>query len=109
MSDVETRFEFIADIAGAVDEAQEASIVSRTVFKNDQLRAILFSFAPGESLSEHTSAHPAVLHFLEGEAQVTLGDKSFAAQAGSWASMEARLPHSIEARTAVKMLLLMLG
>ena len=64
--------------------------------------SFLFGFAPGETLSEHTSSYPAVLHFLEGEAAVTLGEEAIAAQPGTWVHMPAHLPHSIEALTAVK-------
>jgi len=37
-----------------------------------------------------------------------LGEDEFAAQAGTWVHMEPRLPHSIEAKTPLVMLLLML-
>ena len=36
---------------------------------------ISFGFAPGQELSEDTSAKPAILHFLKGEAQLTLGEE----------------------------------
>ena len=98
----------LADLPALVTDIASDSIVSRTVYKADRLRAILFGFAPGETLSEHTSSYPAILHFLEGEAAVTLGAETITAQPGTWVHMPAHLPHSIEAQTAVKMLLLML-
>jgi quercetin dioxygenase-like cupin family protein len=98
----------VPDLQGLVTDIDAESIVSRTVYKDDKLRVILFGFAPGETLSEHTSSFPAVLHFLEGEAAVTLGAESLTAQPGTWVHMPAHLPHSIEAQTTVKMLLLML-
>ena len=51
---------------------------------------------------------PAVLHFLQGEARLTLGDDVLEAQAGTWAHMPAGMRHSIQARTPVVMLLLLL-
>jgi quercetin dioxygenase-like cupin family protein len=98
----------LPDIQALVADIAAESIVSRTVYKDDGLRVILFGFAPGETLSEHTSSYPAVLHFLEGEAAVTLGEEAIAAGPGTWVHMPAHLPHSIEALTAVKMLLLMI-
>lgn len=98
----------VPDLQALVSDIEDESIVSRTVYKDDGLRVILFGFAPGETLSEHTSSYPAVLHFLEGEAAVTLGEASIAAAPGTWVHMPAHLPHSIEAQTTVKMLLLML-
>jgi quercetin dioxygenase-like cupin family protein len=98
----------LPDIQALVADIAAESIVSRTVYKGDGLRVILFGFAPGETLSEHTSSYPAVLHFLDGEAAVTLGEEAVAAGPGTWVHMPAHLPHSIEALTAVKMLLLMI-
>lgn len=98
----------VPDLQELVTAIAPESIVSRTVYKDDRLRVILFGFAPGETLSEHTSAYPAILHFLEGEASLTLGEEALTAQAGTWVHMPAHLPHSIEARSTVKMLLLML-
>jgi quercetin dioxygenase-like cupin family protein len=98
----------VSDLAALVEEAPEASIVSRTVYKDEDVRVILFVFAPGEKLSEHTSSHPAILHFLAGEADLTLGEESLEAGPGCWVHMAANLPHSVEARSEVRMLLTML-
>jgi quercetin dioxygenase-like cupin family protein len=98
----------LPDIQALVTDIAAESIVSRTVYKDDNLRAILFGFAPGETLSEHTSSFPAILHFLDGEAAVTLGEEALSAGPGTWVHMPAHLPHSIEALTTVKMLLLMI-
>lgn len=83
------------------------SIISRTIFKSDEVTAVLFGFAPGTELSEHTAAKPAVLHFLEGEADLTLGEFPQSARPGTWVHMPAKMPHSVKARTAVRMLLLL--
>jgi quercetin dioxygenase-like cupin family protein len=69
---------------------------------------ILFGFAPGQELSEHKSSKPALLHFVEGEADITLGDDSKAAGPGTWVYMEPDLPHSILAKTKVLMVLVLL-
>lgn len=89
-------------------EVPEGSILSRTFYKDERLSAILFSFAAGEELSEHTSAYPAILHFLSGRATLKLGDDESIVEAGAWARMAPKLPHTIIAETAVVMLLLML-
>ncbi len=96
------------DISGLLPGVPEDSILSRAFHTSDRLKANLFRFAPGQELSEHTSAHAAVLHFLEGEADLTLGEDAMEARAGMWVYMEPNLPHSILARTPVTMLLLLL-
>jgi quercetin dioxygenase-like cupin family protein len=84
------------------------SIVSQTFFQDESQKSILFGFAPGQELSEHTAARPAVLHFLEGEAELALGSDSFSVQAGAWVHMQAHLSHSIKAKTELLMLLILL-
>src|SRR5215470_979130 len=82
-------------------------ILSRTLYNDDRLKAVAFGFAQGEELSEHTAAMPAVLHFLQGEATLTLGDDTVEARPGTWVHMPAGLRHSIRATTPVVMLLLL--
>jgi quercetin dioxygenase-like cupin family protein len=85
------------------------SILSRTVYSDAQVQAVLFSFAAGQALSEHTAAVPVIIHILEGEATLTLGAATpQAAGPGTWAHLPARLPHAVEAHTPLVLLLLML-
>jgi quercetin dioxygenase-like cupin family protein len=84
------------------------TIVSRTFYGDDGVKGILFGFAAGQELSEHTAARPAILHFLSGKAELTLGEETLTAGPGTWIHMAARLPHSVLAQTPVVMLLLML-
>lgn len=102
-------YTYFDDLVALLPDAPEDSILSRTFFTEDGMKGILFRFAAGQELSEHTSSQAAVMHFLEGEAAVTLGGESFEARPGAWAHMAPRLPHSIVARTPVTMLLLMYG
>jgi quercetin dioxygenase-like cupin family protein len=96
-----------------LDLAQEAQppergILSRTLFNDDRLKVVLFAFAQAEELSEHTAAMPAVLHFLGGEARLTLDGDAVEARAGTWVHMPKGMRHAIQAKTAVIMLLLLL-
>jgi quercetin dioxygenase-like cupin family protein len=83
----------------------DKGILSHVLLKDQHASITLFGFAAGEELSTHTAPTPAVLYFLEGEAEVQLGKDMLTAQAGSFAYMPPNLPHAISARTAVKMLL----
>jgi quercetin dioxygenase-like cupin family protein len=84
------------------------SILSRTIYNDNQVKAVLFTFAAGQELSEHTASMPAIIHILKGEGSLTLGTDTVEAHEGTWARMEANLPHSVKAKTALAMLLLML-
>lgn len=98
---------FIDDLNTFVEDIPDDTIVSRTFHEDDRAKAILFGFAPGQELSEHTASQPAILHFLEGQADLTLGDEQLQARPGTWVHMPARLPHSILARSQTLMLLIL--
>lgn len=100
-------YTYIADLLTQVPDIPPDSIVSRTFYQDERLKAILFSFAAGQELSEHTAAQPAILYILRGEADLTLGHDAVEAQAGTWVQMPSRLPHSLYAKTPVVMLLLL--
>jgi quercetin dioxygenase-like cupin family protein len=104
---MKTPYTFINDLA---QEARppDKGILSRTIYNDDRIKAVIFGFGQGEELSEHTASMPAILHFLQGEAKVTLDDDTLEAKAGTWAHMATGLRHSIQAKTPVVMLLLLL-
>lgn len=99
---------FFENLALLIPEIPADSIISRTIFQDDQLKAVLFGFAQGQELSEHTASQPAAILFLSGEAELALGKEIKEAVAGTFVHLNAGLPHSIHARTPVVMLLLLL-
>ncbi|MGD2028043.1 MAG: cupin domain-containing protein [Anaerolineales bacterium] len=101
------KYTFLENLIPTAANLPSDSILSRTLIQNEDLRVILFQFAQGQELSEHTSAKPAVLHFLQGEASVTLGENEKKASPNTFIYMQPNLPHSIAAETEVTMLLLM--
>ena len=101
-------FFFCADLAAQLPLSGSDTIVSRVIYRDEQVRATLFAFAAGQELSEHSTSQRAVLHFLQGEADVTLGEKQLSVKAGSWAYLEPNLKHSVFAKSDVQMLLLMI-
>jgi quercetin dioxygenase-like cupin family protein len=101
-------YQFIANLAQEIPGIPDDSIISRTFYADNQVKAILFGFAPGQELSEHTASSPAILYFISGEASLTLGSDPQEAQPGTWVHMPANLPHSIRAKTPTAMLLIML-
>jgi len=104
---MKSHYTYIADLAQQV-EIPTNGILTRTLYVDDWVKVVVFGFDAGQELSEHTASTPALLHFLRGEAQLTLGHDSREAGAGTWAYMPANLPHSIKARTPVVLLLLLL-
>lgn len=103
------KYQLIPDLNELLAEAPADSIVSRSVRKQPGLSVSLFAFAPGQELSEHTASRPAILHFVAGEATLTLGEDKHEVGPGAWVQMPAGLTHAIYARTAVTMLLYLSG
>lgn len=83
----------------------DGGIVSKTLHSDPSVRIVLFCFDDGQMLTEHTAAVPAVLHVLEGEAALTLGEEAVVAGPGTVVHMDAHLPHSVEAKGRLTLLL----
>ena len=101
-------YSYFQNLIDDSDDIPADSILSQSIHDDEQVKVIKFTFAAGQELSEHTSTYAAVLFFLKGEADVTLGEDSKQAEAGTFVHMTPRLPHSIKARTDVVMVLMML-
>ena len=97
----------IADLTKHQDFPADG-ILTRTICDNDHVKAVMFTFSAGQELSEHTASMPAILHFLHGEASLTLGEESVDAAAGAWVHMPAGMKHSIRTKSPVAMLLLLI-
>ncbi len=102
-----TSYTHFSDVAQE-SQPPDKGILSRTLFNDDRLKVVLFGFAQGEELSEHTASMPAVLHFLQGEAKLTLGDGALEAKPGTWVHMPKATRHSLQAKTPVVVLLMLL-
>jgi quercetin dioxygenase-like cupin family protein len=98
---------FVPDLA-AEGPTPPRGILSQTISDEDGVELILFSFAAGERLSEHTSARPAIVHVLSGGAELTVDDETHEAVAGAWLRMPADTRHAILARTPLVMALYLL-
>jgi len=100
-------YTFVADLANEA-EPPEDGILSRTIFNDECLKAVVFGFAEGSELTEHTASMPAVVQLIRGNAKLTLGDDAVEAKAGTWIHMPANLPHSVLAETPAVMLVMLL-
>jgi hypothetical protein len=67
-------YTFFENLVSEIPEIPSDSIISRTIYNDDRVKVVLFGFAPGQELSEHTAATPALLYFVQGEGSLALGD-----------------------------------
>ncbi len=89
-------------------EYQEGSVVSRTIIDQQTGTLTLFAFAAGQGLSEHTAPFDALVHLLDGEAEITISGKSHLLREGETIIMPANKPHALKAIKGFKMLLVMI-
>lgn len=80
-------------------------IASRTLLSTPGLRVILFGFADGQELSEHTSTRNALIQILSGDCEFSLAGKPNSLKSGDVLFMPAGLPHSVRATSQFSMLL----
>ena len=100
-------YAFFHDLA-AEAPVPARGILSQTLSKEAGIELILFAFAAGEQLSEHTSARPAIIHILSGEADLTVAGDAHSAGPGTWLRMAPDTRHSLVARTPLVMALYLL-
>ncbi|MEK9182356.1 MAG: cupin domain-containing protein [Patescibacteria group bacterium] len=87
---------------------QNGSVVSREILKKANGSITIFAFDESEGLSEHTAPYEAVLHVLDGEAEIKLSGKNHNLKKGEMIIMPAGEPHSVKANIRFKMLLTMI-
>ena len=94
-------------ILALADETKFAAngIVSRTLLCAENARVVLFGFAEGQELTEHTSTQHALIQIVSGECEFFLAGKPHALNTGDFLHMPPDLPHAVKATKQFSMLL----
>src|SRR3974390_2412504 len=94
-------------IIALAQETQFAAngIVSRTLLRTPKMRVVLFGFAEGQELTEHTSTQQALVQVLSGECEFSLAGKPHNLKAGDFLCMPPNLAHAVKATKQFSMLL----
>ena len=87
---------------------QDGSVVSRQITRADTGNVTLFAFDKEQELSEHTAPFDALVHILDGSAEIRISGKAFELGNGDAIIMPANEPHALRALTPFKMLLTMI-
>ncbi len=95
---------YIANLV-TTQEIPNDGIISRNIYKDEQVTAVLFGFSQGQELSEHTAAVPIIIQIISGEARLTVGEEVIDAGPNAWLHLDAKQPHSVYAKTSLVMLL----
>lgn len=86
----------------------DGGIVSMRVVEQQSGNVSLFAFDQGQKLSEHTAPFDAMLHVVEGKAEVVIGGEPNILNAGMTIIMPANIPHAVNAVERFKMVLTMI-
>ncbi|MGI6492231.1 MAG: cupin domain-containing protein [Peptococcaceae bacterium] len=84
---------------------REGQVISRTLAQIPQVSVTLFALSKGEGISAHTTPGDALVQVLDGEAEITIGEKIYNVKAGESIVMPEGISHGLEARQQFKMLL----
>jgi len=86
-------------------EYQQGQVVSRTLAQGRPVSITLFAFDKGEEISSHASSGDAMVHILDGVAEITIGEEKFIVKAGETIVMPANVSHALLAKEQFKMIL----
>ena len=84
---------------------EQGRVVSRTLAQGRPLSLTLFAFDKGEEISSHSASGDAMVHVLDGCAEVTIGEEKFIVSTGETIVMPANIPHAVRAVEKFKMFL----
>jgi quercetin dioxygenase-like cupin family protein len=83
------------------------SIISQTIIDNKCGTVTFFTFDEGQGLSEHSTPYDALIHILDGEAEITIEGNKNILKKGEMIIMPADKPHALQAIKRFKMILIM--
>jgi quercetin dioxygenase-like cupin family protein len=87
---------------------QDGAVVSRELVKKKTGTVTVFAFDKGQGLSEHTAPFDALVHVLDGIAEITIGGVPHLLGKGELILMPANVSHALKATERFKMLLTMI-
>ena len=87
---------------------QEGSIVSKTLIDKPTGTITIFAFSQGQGLSEHTAPFDALVHIVDGVAEIMISGKKYDVKSGEMIIIPANAPHALNANEKFKMILIMI-
>ena len=79
-------------------EYPTSGILSKVLFKDNNIQYSLFCLAAGTEIDEHTSTRNAVITVVEGRGNLNLEGKDIALTPGVFVFMSANAPHALQAK-----------
>ena len=95
------------NVAAEVEIPPEGTL-TRVLYRDEQIRVVVFAFDEGQELTDHTAAVPALVQMVSGRIRLDLAGDPIELEPGSWVRMEANLTHAVLALEPSVMLLTLL-
>ena len=84
---------------------EEEQMLSKTFVQRKDLGMTIFSLDKDQEIGRHSSPGDAMVNILSGLAEITVDEEVFEVAAGQTIVMPANIPHSLYAKEAFQMLL----
>lgn len=96
---------FIPEILDLVGDGQLKDRESKVITKKEYVNVVLMYLPAGDSLQDHRTTHPTIVHFLSGKGKMNLNGKMRSVKPDSWIYMSSEFTHSVIAEEDLKFLL----
>jgi len=87
---------------------EEGVVTSKAVVERQAVSIVVYAFDRFQGIVEHILPYDALFYVLEGEAEVSIGGYLHVIKTGEMVMFPAKVPHSINAKSRFKMLLVSL-
>ena len=84
---------------------EEEQMLSKTLVQRKDLGMTIFSLDKDQEIGRHCSPGDAMVNIMSGLAEITIDEEVFEVAAGQTIVMPANIPHSLYAKEAFQMLL----
>lgn len=84
---------------------EEEQMLSKTLVQRKDLGMTIFSLDKDQEIGRHSSPGDAMVNILSGLVEITIDEEVFEVAAGQTIVMPANIPHSLYAKEAFQMLL----
>lgn len=98
------KFGTVTELLNQID-ADDNRVQFHEIFETGNGGVILLAFKKGQKLDTHLAPAEVMVNVLEGEVDFTMLDKTNTIRRGEFILVGANVPHSVEARTDAKVML----
>jgi quercetin dioxygenase-like cupin family protein len=89
-------------------EIQPGAVVSKVIYRDDDLNVTVFGFDAGEGLTEHQASRAAIVQVVSGQLRFIVDGEELDLLPSSWLHLPPGTPHALAAVEPTVMLLTLL-